>query len=97
MLARCRVPSPVAVGTSIFVVVVSVVLASAVHVYNFTTAADAVALRQVGSVVAFTVPGVMIGGQIGPFVQARVDPELTKVGIAVLFMVVGGIMLATLV
>ena len=75
----------------------SAVLAYAVHINNFIAAADAVALRQVGSVVAFTVPGVMIGGQFGPFVPARVEPELTNVEITVLFMAVGGLMQATLV
>ena len=39
----------------------------------------------------------MIGGQIGPFVPARVELELTNIEMTVLFTAVGGIMLATLV
>ncbi len=97
LVARCRVPSPVAVGTSIFVVVVTVFVASASHLFAFATSADAGVLDQVLNVVVFTIPGVVIGGQIGPFVQARVEPDTIKVAISVLFALVGIFMLATLV
>lgn len=96
LLARCRVPSPVAVGTSIFVVVVSVLIASAGHFYNFATTADAGVLVRVLSIVAFTIPGVVVGGQLGPVVQARLNPDVTKAAIAFLFVAVGIFMLTTL-
>ncbi len=96
LLARCRVPSPVAVATSIFVVVVTVLVASLGHFYSFATSADSSMLIQVLSIVAFTIPGVIIGGQIGPMVQARLNPEIAKVSIAFLFIAVGIFMLVTL-
>lgn len=95
LLARCRVPSPVAVATSIFVVVVSVFFASLGHFYNFTVAADSGVLTQVLSVVAFTIPGVILGGQIGPMLQARLNPDVAKLGIAFLFISVGIFILIT--
>ncbi len=95
LMVRCRVPSPVAVATSIFVVVVSVLFASIGHFYHFATSADSRVLAQVGSVVMFTIPGVIVGGQLGPLVQVRVNPDLVKVGIAILFVVVGMFMLTT--
>ena len=95
-MVRCRVPSPVAVATSIFVVVVSVLVASVGHFYNFATSADSQILAQVLSIVMFTIPGVIVGGQLGPLVQARVNPDLVKLGIAILFMAVGIFMLTTL-
>ncbi len=97
LLARCRVPSPVAVATSIFVVVVSVLVASLGHFYRFATSADASILTQVLSIVAFTIPGVIVGGQIGPMVQARLNPDIAKVGIAFLFIAVGIFMLVTVI
>ncbi len=97
LLARCRVPSPVAVATSIFVVVVTVLIASAGHFYNFATSADSTILTQVFSIVTFTIPGVVVGGQIGPLVQARLNPDVTKVAIAFLFVAVGIFMLTTVV
>ena len=96
LLARCRVPSPVAVATSIFVVVISVLVASLGHFYRLATSADAGILTQVLSIVAFTIPGVIVGGQIGPMVQARLNPDIAKVGIAILFIAVGIFMLVTL-
>ena len=82
-----------AVATSIFVVVVSVLVASVGHFYHFATSADSAALSQVLSIVMFTIPGVILGGQLGPMVQAMVDPDRVKLGIAVLFMGVGVFML----
>ena len=96
LVARCRVPSPVAVGTSIFVVVVSVFVASAGHFYHFFTAGDAGVWNQVLSLALFTIPGVLLGGQIGPFVQARVDPDRMKAIISFLFISIGLFMLASL-
>ena len=45
------------------------------------------------SIVMFTIPGVVLGGQLGPMVQATVDPDRVKLGIALLFIGVGMFML----
>lgn len=95
LVARCKVPSPVAVGTSIFVVVATVLVASAGHVYGFAREGGGV-LYEAVHVAMFTVPGVLIGGQIGPRVQARVNPDKMKVLVSWIFMGVGAFMLATL-
>lgn len=95
LVARCRVPTPVAVATSVFVVVVSVLIASLGHFYNFATSADSTIMTRVLSVIVFTVPGVLIGGQIGPLLQARLNPDVVKVGLALLFIAVGVFMLTT--
>lgn len=95
LVARCKVPSPVAIGTSIFVVVITVLVASVGHVYGFAEEGGDV-LNQAMEVAMFTVPGVLIGGQIGPSVQARVDPDKMKVLVSWIFMAVGAFMLSTL-
>ncbi len=96
LVARCRVPSAVAVSTSIFVVVIPVLVASVGHLYNLTTSADPDLLNQVVGVVVFTAPGVVVGGQLGPMLQARVNPDIMKVAISSLFVAVGLFMLVTL-
>lgn len=96
LVAKCRVPSQVAIATSIFVVVGTVLVAVIGHGYTFITSAGQETLSQVTSVAVFTVPGVLIGGQIGPKVGARLNPDVLKVAVAVLFMLVGGFMLVTL-
>lgn len=89
LVAQCRVPPPVAVASSIFVVVVTILAASGFHAYTFLTHADAATYEKVGSIVLFTIPGVVIGGQLGPQLQKRLNPETTKLFIAGLFAVVG--------
>jgi len=95
LVARCKVPSPVAIGTSIFVVVITVFVASVGHVYGFAEEGEGV-LGEAANVAMFTVPGVLIGGQIGPRVQARVNPDKMKVLVSWIFMGVGAFMLSTL-
>jgi len=92
-VARCRVPSPVAVAAGIYIVVVAVLIASMGHFYNFATGAESDIFQQVMGVVLFTIPGVIIGGQIGPLVQASVNPDMMKIAISFLFISVGVFML----
>ncbi len=94
LVARCRVPPPVAIGTSIFVVVITVIVASAGRVYGLLTMDGPEPLDQVLGVVTFTIPGVLIGGQIGPRIQARLKQHVVKIGLAVIFAIVGLLMLA---
>lgn len=93
LVAQCRVPPRVAVASSIFVVVITILLASVTHAYNFVQHADAGVMQKVGSIVLFTIPGVIIGGQLGPWGQKRVNQDYMKLFIAGLFAAVGIFML----
>ena len=84
---------PAAIAISTVAMASGVLVASLGHFYHFATSADAGVLSQVLSVVMFTIPGVLLGGQLGPMVQATVDPDRVKLGIAVLFIGVGTSML----
>lgn len=95
LVARCKVPTPVAVATSIFVVVITVAVASIGHVYEFVHAGSEV-YNQVLNVVTYSVPGVIIGGQLGPKLQKNVPEDKMKAAIAFVFMVLGAFMLYTL-
>jgi uncharacterized membrane protein YfcA len=70
LLRRCRVPSKVSVATSVFVVAVTALAASAGHFVRFTQSGWEV-LSTVLSIVIFTVPGVIIGAQLGALVASR--------------------------
>lgn len=96
LVAKCKVPTPVAVGTSIFVVVITVLVASAGHFYEFATEGGAV-LEKVVNLVIFSVPGVILGGQIGPKLQKILPEDKLKIGIAFLFMAIGVFMLYTII
>ncbi len=96
LVARCKVPTPVAVGTSIFVVVVTVLVASVGHFYEFFSEGGAV-LNEVFNVIVYTIPGVIIGGQIGPKLQKNLPEDKMKIGISILFVLIGIFMLYTLI
>ena len=95
-VVRCRIPPPVAVGTSIFIVGVTGLIASAGHFYNFATSSDPTVLPQLLAIVTFTIPGVIVGGQIGPLLQPKLDPGHVKLGLSALFVAVGLFMLSML-
>lgn len=74
------------------VVVSTVLFASATHTYQFMATASTADMQQVGSIVMFTVPGVLIGGQIGPLVQQKINERLIQPILVGLFVVLGIIM-----
>jgi len=50
-------------------------------------------LNTVLSLVIFTVPGVIIGGQLGPLVASRISQHTLERGLAILFIIVAVFML----
>ena len=70
LVIRCRIPTRVTVATSVVVVAVTALAASITHFVGFV-AEGGDALEEVFAIVVFTVPGVIIGGQLGPKVSAR--------------------------
>lgn len=96
LVAKCKVPTQVAVATSIFVVVVTVLVASVGHFYEFAQEGGDV-MNQVVNLIIFTIPGVIIGGQLGPKLQKVIPADKMKVAISFLFILVGAFMLYTLI
>ncbi len=96
LVARCKVPAPIAVGTSIFVVVITVLVASLGHFYEFFIAGPEVLYKVLG-IIIFTAPGVVIGGQIGAKLQSALPEDKMKVAISLLFIGIGIFMLTTLI
>lgn len=92
LLQRCRVPGKVSVATSVFVVAITALFASSAHLVQFTQAGSNV-LQLVFSVVIFTVPGVIIGGQLGTIVAGRISQRTMEIAVAVLFIMVGALTL----
>ena len=94
LLRRCQVPSKVAVATSALVVAVTGLVASLGYVMAFVHTGGDV-LTQVASLVIYTVPGVIIGGQLAPMVSARLDQRKTERLLATIFVLIGGMTLWT--
>ncbi len=96
LLQRCRVPSKVSVATSVFVVAVTALIASAGHFVKFIQLGGDT-LNTVFSIVMFTVPGVIIGGQIGSRVASKIPQCALEIGLAVLFIIVAALTLGQVV
>jgi hypothetical protein len=92
LLQRCRVPSKVSVATSVFVVAVTALVASTGHFIQFVKNGGG-GLETVLSLIIFTVPGVIIGGQIGSKISSKIPQRALEVGLAILFIIVAALTL----
>jgi hypothetical protein len=92
LLQRCRVPSSVSVATSVFVVAVTALIASGGHVYQVAQE-GLTGLATMGNLLLFTVPGVMIGAQLGPEVAKRVPDRTMEIFLGLLFTGTAGLLL----
>lgn len=87
LIERCRVPSRVTVATSVVVVAVTALAASLVHLVEFVgDGGDD--LSTIASIIVFTIPGVLLGAQLGPEVVRRLNEQTLNRGLGVLFLVV---------
>jgi uncharacterized membrane protein YfcA len=80
LIVRCRLPPRVAIATSVFVLAVAALAGAAVH---------ALAATSVWYVVAWSIPGVLIGGTVGTRVGKYVPSEIMEPVLGVVFGIVG--------
>jgi len=80
LIVRCRIPPRVAVATSVFTLAVAAAAGALVHALSATP---------VWWVVAWSVPGVVVGGTIGTRVGKYVPSDLMEIALGVVFSVVG--------
>ncbi|WP_255152760.1 sulfite exporter TauE/SafE family protein [Halorarius halobius] len=86
LIVRCRLPPRVAVATSVFVLGIAAIAGAVVH---------ALAATPVWYIVAWSIPGVLIGGTIGTRVGKYVPSEIMEPALGVVFAIVGVIVLAS--
>lgn len=86
LIVRCRLPPRVAVATSVFVLAIAAIAGAIVH---------ALAATPVWYVIAWSVPGVLIGGTIGTRVGKHVPSEIMEPALGVVFAIVGVVVLAS--
>ncbi|AIE74194.1 hypothetical protein D082_16660 [Synechocystis sp. PCC 6714] len=92
LIQRCRIPNAVAVATSVFTVAITALAASVGHAVKFIQAGDD-SWSLVLSIVVFTAPGVVIGGQLGSWVARKLPQAIWEKGMGILFTLVGLIFL----
>ena len=89
-MLRTEVPVRIAIGTNHIVVALTAVLASLVHVFGGgLVGGHAIDLASTPwNMVVWTVPATVTGGQIAPYVASRLDTELLKQAVGVLFTII---------
>jgi uncharacterized membrane protein YfcA len=96
LLERCRVPSKVSVATSVFVVLFTTLSASVGHFVGFVQTGGAV-LNTVLSLIIFAIPGVILGGQLGPWVVSRFPQHALERGLHILLLLFATLILVEVV
>ena len=93
LVKRCKIPVAVSAATSVFVIAVTVLSGSVTAILGLLQQGGVSAVPW--GLVVYTVPGAVIGGQLGSRFQGRLSAALTERIIAILFAVVGVAFLAT--
>ncbi|NNF17628.1 MAG: TSUP family transporter, partial [Gammaproteobacteria bacterium] len=91
-LTRKGVPIAVAAATSVVVVIVTIVFASATLFAQLINTGGWQAVPW--NLLVYDIPGVLIGGQIGPRLQGRVSHTTMRHAISLLFVVLAIAMMA---
>jgi len=92
LLERCRVPSVVSVGTGVFVVFFTSLSASAGHLLKFTVLGGP-ELATVLGLIIFAIPGVILGGQLGPRMVSRFPQRALNRALHILLLLVAALTL----
>ena len=87
LVKRNRVPVAVAAATSVLIVIATAAAASATQVSGLILKGGVTAVPW--NLVCYTIPGVLIGGQLGPHLQGRVSQTAMVRAIGALFVVIG--------
>jgi uncharacterized membrane protein YfcA len=92
LLQLCRVPSKISVATSVFVVALTALTAASGHlIHFFQTGGDT--LTTVFRIVIFTVPGVIIGAQLGSMVASLISKHTLERFLSILFILIAALTL----
>ena len=90
-LTRKGLPVAVAAATSVLVVIITIVFASTTLVVQLVKAGGWAAVPW--NLLCYDIPGVLIGGQIGPRLQGRVSHHAMRRAISILFVLLAAAML----
>jgi uncharacterized membrane protein YfcA len=91
LIKRHRIPVPVAAGTSVMVAIIVVIACSVTLTAGLVARGGLAAVPW--NLVCYTIPGVIIGGQVGPRLQGRFDQASMVKFISSLFIAIGAAML----
>ncbi len=86
-LKRMKLPVASASATSVFLVAMSATVGSIFHAYFLVSGGDPSVFTDVVSILVFTVPGVIVGAQIGVFLANILNAAIMGKVVGVLFLI----------
>ena len=86
LVTKGKIPVPVAAATSVMVVICTFFVAATAHIFTLIREGGWEAVPW--NLVCYTIPGVIIGGQVGPRLQGRYSRKNMIKGIAAVFVLV---------
>lgn len=89
---KLKLPIKVAVATSVYVLSITVLVASISHIIGFFSIGDLKVFDQIISLVIFTIPGVIIGGQIGPKLINTISANKLRKYLSFIFLIIGAML-----
>jgi len=95
MIRMSRLPTKIATGTSVFIIAITVLTASITHFFSLLSMGDETYTLFL-NIVIFTVPGVIIGGQLGPYFADRLKVKNFELYLGFIFLFIAVIELVEL-
>ncbi|MFC2031975.1 sulfite exporter TauE/SafE family protein [Chloroflexota bacterium] len=95
-LQRMKMPVPAASGTSVFLVVISATVGVCTHTYFLFTEGDLAIFSRVLSLLIFTIPGVVLGAQVGVLLSNRINRQTMGRFVGVLFVILAILTIVTI-
>jgi uncharacterized membrane protein YfcA len=90
-LKKLKLSVPAASGTSVFIVAVCALIGIFAHGYLFSATGDMPAVAGLFSLAVFTIPGVVVGAQLGVQLANRIKTSTMSTFLGGLFLLVAGV------
>ena len=94
-LKKLKMPVPAASGTSVFLVAMSAIVGVCAHIYFLISQDELSVFTNVLSLLIFTVPGVVLGAQVGVMMSTRINIRSMSKFVGALFVVLAILTLLT--
>jgi len=96
-LKKLKLPVPIASGTSVFLVAMSATIGIITHLFFLISNKEFNIFAKVLPIVIFTIPGVILGAQLGVYLSKNIKIKFMEKFVGILFFIVGILMIITLV
>ena len=95
-LQKMKMPVPAASGTSVFLVAMSAIVGVCAHAYFLISQGEFSVFTNVISLLLFTIPGVILGAQVGVLISKRINRQSMGKFVGLLFLILAILTILTI-